>query len=153
MDFINQNNISIQDFNTIYPELLKNSDPTTNTALQLIPKFNQLLENDYATGSANNSSLLKNIYTLIKGVVDDGGISESKGSDLVDFMEAKFMKFKTTDETMMSQVQKILKKKKSDIKKVSEFEKFNRNPEKQPIEENKGMIIANLKSQNTPQKN
>jgi hypothetical protein len=130
MDFINQNNISIQDFNTIYPELLKNSDPNTNTALQLIPKFNQLLENDYATGS---DVTLQNIYTLIKGVVDNGGISESNGSDLVDYMEAK-----GGDKTFMSQVKKTLQKNIDDIKKVTEFNKLNRNPEKEPIKDNKG---------------
>jgi hypothetical protein len=132
MDFINQNNISVQDFNTIYPELLKNSDPNTNTALQLIPKFKQLLENDYATGS---DATLQKIYTLIKGVVDDGGISESKGSDLVDFMESK-----GGDKKIMSQVKKTLQKNIDDIKKVTEFNKLNRTPEKEKevITNNKG---------------
>jgi hypothetical protein len=134
MDFINQNNISVQDFNTIYPELLKNSDPYTNTANQLIPKFKQLLENDYATGS---DATLQKIYTLIKGVVDDGNMEEEKAGDLVDFMEAKA---KGKDKNFMSQVKNTLQKNIDDIKKVTEFNKLFRTPEKQKevITNNKG---------------
>ena len=88
MEYINQSQISIQDFNAVYPNLLKDSDPNTNTASYSIPKFQQLLDNDNATGSTNQSSLMKDIYNLIKNIYDNGGINEKKADDLVDRAEA-----------------------------------------------------------------
>lgn len=90
MEYINHNNISIQDFNAVYPELLKNSDPNTATSSYMIPKFQQLLENDYSTGSTNGSgSLMKKIYKLIEKVYESGklNMSEKEADDLIDRAE------------------------------------------------------------------
>ncbi len=89
MEFINENQVSIQDFNAIYPELLKNSDPNTTTSAYMIPKFKQLHENEYATGSTNQSSLMKDIYNLVKEIYENGklNMSEKMADDLIDRAE------------------------------------------------------------------
>jgi hypothetical protein len=87
MEFINHNNISIQDFNTVYPELLKNSDPNTNTASYSIPKFNQLLDNDY--GNTKQTALMKRMYDLVEKVYKSGklNMTEKMADDIVDRLE------------------------------------------------------------------
>ena len=87
MEFINQSQISIQEFNAVYPELLKNSDPNTNTAFYSIPKFQQLLDNDY--GNTKQTSLMKDIYNLIEKVYESGklNMTEKEADELIDRAE------------------------------------------------------------------
>lgn len=87
MEFINQSQISIQEFNAVYPELLKNSDPNTNTAFYSILKFQQLLDNDY--GNTKQTSLMKDIYNLIEKVYESGklNMTEKQADELIDRAE------------------------------------------------------------------
>jgi hypothetical protein len=88
MEYINENKISISSFNPIYDELIKNTDPLTNTASEIIVKFDTLLDNSATTGTISNSSLIKKIYDIILSVYNKGEISEKFGDDLIDRMEA-----------------------------------------------------------------
>ncbi len=87
MEYINHNNISIQDFNAVYPELLKNSDPNTNTASYSIPKFQQLLLKDY--GNTKETTIMKDIYNLVLKVYESGklNMTEKDADELIDKAE------------------------------------------------------------------
>jgi hypothetical protein len=100
MEYINQSQISIQDFNAVYPNLLKDSDPNTNTASYSIPKFQQLLDNDNATGSTNQSSLMKDVYDLVKTVYESGklNMTEEIADDVVDRLEASIQSTPSSSE-------------------------------------------------------
>lgn len=100
MEYINQSQISIQDFNAVYPNLLKDSDPNTNTASYSIPKFQQLLDNVYATGSTNQSSLMKDVYDLVKTVYESGklNMTEKNADDVVDRLEASIQSIPSSSE-------------------------------------------------------
>lgn len=124
MEFINENQISIQEFNTVYPELLKNSDPNTATASYMIPKFQQLLDNYYSTGSTNGSgSLMKKIYNLIEKVYESGGINQKEADDMVDRMEAS-VQLNPSDMWIKEIQRKMNQSDKTDEEKIIEIDKM-----------------------------
>lgn len=124
MEFINENQISIQDFNTVYPELMKNSDPNTATASYMIPKFQQLLDNYYSTGSTNGSgSLMKKIYNLIEKVYESGGINQKEADDMVDRMEAS-VQLNPSDMWIKEIQRKMNQSDKTDEEKIIEIDKM-----------------------------
>lgn len=132
MEFINENQISIQDFNAVYPELLQNSDPNTNTASYSIPKFQQLLNNDY--GNTKEITLMKDIYQLIERIYKNGGISEKKADEMVDMAEASVQLNEKNE--MLKELQKIMKQKKKDEDKLIEVDKMirpNVSPQKKKL--------------------
>lgn len=131
MEFINHNNIGIQDFNSVYPELLKNIDPNTNTASYMIPKMINLMENK--TALTNQSSILNNVYNLIKTIYENGTITKTKADDLVDKSEALLKQNSSNDAKMSNLVKKSDNMTRSEISKELEqlFSKSIR-PRKQP---------------------
>lgn len=130
IDYIMDNKISITEFNKVYPILLKDSDPMTNTVSYMIPTFARLIDNDFSTGSVNTSSIIRDIYNMIERIYDRGGISETKADDLVDKSEA------IKSNTDLTIIQKIMNQPgKTDQQKIIEFDKLTRfyTPEKQKL--------------------
>jgi len=123
MEFINENQISIQDFNAVYPELLQNSDPNTNTASYSIPKFQQLLNNDY--GNTKETTLMKDIYNLVKTIYENGGITQQKADDLVDRVEAS-VQLNPSDMWIKELQRKMNQSDKTDEEKIIEVDKMTR---------------------------
>ena len=128
MEFINQSQISIQDFNAVFPELLKNSDPNTNTALYSIPKFQQLLDNDY--GNTKQTSLMKDIYNLILKVYESGttNMTEKEADELID--RAEFYNQSPTSE-ISEKATDIMDSNESKEEKVIELDKLYETPMRQ----------------------
>jgi hypothetical protein len=138
MEYINENNISISQFNTAYPELLKNSNPSTNTVTYLLPKFKQLIENNYYTGNTSNSSIIKDIYDLVQRVFESGetNLNESDADDFVDRLEASAIlddSVLSDDDSVISsnskssfiqETQKIMTKNISEVEKMLEMDKM-----------------------------
>lgn len=129
MEFINENQISIQEFNAVYPELLKNSDPNTNTASYSIPKFQQLLDNDY--GNTKETSLMNDIYNLIKTIYENGGINQKKADDLVDRVEASIQS-NASNVWLNELKEKMNQSDKNDVDKLIEIDKLM-NPVKRKL--------------------
>lgn len=90
MEFIKNYNVSIDEFNVVYNEILKSSDPRTNTAEQIIQRMKKLIHNEYETGSIHSSYILKDIYNLIETAFKKGSISERQADEMVDKSEALF---------------------------------------------------------------
>ena len=128
MEFINQNQISIQEFNAVYPQLMKDSDPNTNTASYSIPKFQQLLDNDY--GNTNESSIMKKIYNLIEKVYESGrlNMTEKEADELID--RAEFYSQSPTSE-ISEKAKYIMSSDESKEDKVIELDKLYETPLRQ----------------------
>jgi len=130
MEFINENQISIQDFNAVYPELLKNSDPNTNTASYSIPKFQQLLNNEYATGYTNGTSIMKDIYNLVVKVYESGklNMTEKDADEFID--RAEFYNQSPTSE-ISEKATDIMDSNESKEDKIIKLDKLYETPLKQ----------------------
>lgn len=121
MEYINENKISISSFNPIYDELIKTTDPLTNTASEIIVKFDTLLDNSATTGTISNSSLIKKIYDIILSVYNKGEISEKFGDDLIDRME--FSMTEVSDDDIVEKSKKIIEET-DKTKQVKQFDKL-----------------------------
>ena len=123
MEYINENKISISSFNPIYDELISTTDALTNTASEIIVKFDTLLDNSATTGSISNSSLIKKIYDIILSVYNKGEITEKFGDDLIDRMEATLTPTSQVSDDIVEKTKQIIDET-DKTKQIKEFDKL-----------------------------